>query len=102
MLHAKKKTEGYAEIMPIYVYKCYSCGYKFEERQSFGDEPLTVCSECGGKVHRVIFALPVHYKGAGFATTEARGITGRKRKPNIKVGLKSDLSPAEQERMDLG
>jgi len=86
--------------MPIYVYKCDSCDNEFEEKQSFDDEPLTTCPVCGNEIHRVIFAASVHYKGAGFATTEARGLTGRRRRPNIKVGLKSDLSPAEQERMD--
>ena len=86
--------------MPIYVYRCDSCDNEFEERQSFDDEPLTICPTCGNEIHRVIFASPVHYKSAGFATTEARGLTGRRRRPNIKVGLKSDLSPAEQERMD--
>jgi len=86
--------------MPTYVYKCEACNCKFEEKQSFNDEPIAVCPKCGGKVHRVIFATPVHYKGAGFSITEARGLTGHKRRPNIKVGLKSDLSPAEQVRME--
>jgi len=85
--------------LPIYKYECDSCGHEFEEKQSFDDEPLTICSKCGEKIHRVIFASPVHYKGPGFQTTEARGITGHKRRPKIKVGLKSDLSPEEQERM---
>ena len=84
--------------MPIYVYRCESCEYEFEKRQSFDEEPLKVCPECGEQIHRVIFATPVHYKGAGFATTEARGITGRKRKPNIKVGTVHDLPPEERER----
>jgi len=66
--------------------------------QKFSDELISKCSECGGAVSRVIFAVPVHYKGPGFYITESRGITGKKRKPNIKVGMTSDLSEAEQER----
>ena len=84
--------------MPIYVYRCDECDTEFEERQSFDDAPLTECPECSNPIYRVIFATPVHYKGAGFATTEARGITGRKRKPNIKVGSVHNLPPEERER----
>jgi len=84
--------------MPLYQYRCKSCEYEFEERQSFNDEPLKICPKCGGEIYRVIFATPVHYKGPGFATTEARGITGRKRKPNIKVGSVYNLPPEEKER----
>jgi putative FmdB family regulatory protein len=84
--------------MPIYVYKCEVCETEFEEKQSFDDDPLTKCPKCAGSVYRVIFATPVHYKGAGFATTEARGITGRKRRPNIKVGTVRDLPPEEREK----
>uniref|UniRef100_A0A6M3L004 Putative regulatory protein FmdB zinc ribbon domain-containing protein n=1 Tax=viral metagenome TaxID=1070528 RepID=A0A6M3L004_9ZZZZ len=84
--------------MPIYVYECDSCTHKFEEKQAFKDDPLTICPECGGEIHRVIFAPNVHYKSAGFYTTEQRGLTGRKRKPKIKVGLTSDLPPEEREK----
>jgi putative FmdB family regulatory protein len=85
--------------MPLYVYKCESCNKELEVKQGFNEEPLVEC-ECGGKLYRVIFASPVHYKSPGFHVTDSRGITGKKRKPNIKVGLKGDLSPEEQERMN--
>ena len=86
--------------LPIYVYKCESCDHKFEERQSYGDEPLNICPKCGCVINRIIFATPVHYKGAGFSITETRGITGRKRKPNIKVGTISDLPPEERAKYE--
>ncbi len=87
--------------MPNYEYECNECGHRFEVKQSYDDDALVACPECSkSALHRVIFATPVHYKGAGFATTEARGITGHKRKPNIKVGLKADLPPDQQERME--
>lgn len=84
--------------MPTYVYECESCDHTFEVQQSFKEEPLTECPKCKGKIHRVIFASPVHYKSAGFYTTEQRGLTGKKRKPNIKVGLTSELPPEEREK----
>lgn len=39
--------------MPIYVYRCGSCGSEVEARQSFDDAPLTTCQSCGGTQHRV-------------------------------------------------
>lgn len=84
--------------LPTYVYECEDCDYRFEEKQSFDDDTLTECPKCRGKIRRIIFATPVHYKGSGFATTDARGITGRKRKPDIKIGLTSDLPPEEREK----
>jgi len=100
MLYTTKKTEGYAEIMPIYEYKCDECEHKIEVRQGFYDEPCVTCPACGKDALRKLFSTftPI-YKGPGFHTTESRGITGRKRKPNIKVGLKADLPQEEQERM---
>ncbi len=53
--------------MPVYEYKCNNCNYRFEKRQSINDQPIKVCSQCQGKVRRVIskntnFIL----KGSGF------------------------------------
>lgn len=88
--------------MPIYEYECKECGHRIEALQTFEqgkNEPLEVCPKCDKPtLHRVFSGCYVHYKGPGFATTEARGITGRKRRPNIKVGLVNDLPPEEREK----
>jgi putative FmdB family regulatory protein len=85
--------------MPIREYKCSYCDYKFEELQKLNDLPLTYCPKCGCDIVELKFQpYTVVYKCAGFYTTDQRGITGKKRKPNIKVGLVSDLPPREQEK----
>ena len=33
--------------MPTYSYACTACGHAFDIRQSFTDDSLTVCPECG-------------------------------------------------------
>ena len=58
--------------MPLYEYRCESCGIRFEELQSFNDSPLVKCVECGGKVHRVIHAAGIIFKGPGFYVTDNR------------------------------
>ncbi len=77
--------------MPIYVYLCSACSDEVEILQSFSDDPLTVCSKCGGSLKKIIFAAPVHYRGAGWNISDKRGLTGHKRRPNIKVGLASEF-----------
>ena len=76
--------------MPIYEYRCDPCLHQFE-KLVLNDKVKVRCPDCGGKVYRIMSTCNAHYKGAGFYTTEERGITGRKRKPNIKVGNVSDL-----------
>jgi putative FmdB family regulatory protein len=52
--------------MPIYEYRCESCGYQFEQFQSMRDEPLKKCPECGKKVTRIIgTGMGVIFKGTG-------------------------------------
>ena len=33
--------------MPIYEYRCPSCGFQKEHLQKMSDEPLSVCPSCG-------------------------------------------------------
>ena len=55
--------------MPIYEYKCEN-GHVFEAIQSFSDEPLTKCEECGAPAARVLSAPAIHFKGSGFHNTD--------------------------------
>ncbi|HJN42257.1 MAG TPA: zinc ribbon domain-containing protein, partial [Anaerolineales bacterium] len=41
--------------MPVYAYRCESCGVQFERMQRFSDNPVSVCPECEQQaVRRVI------------------------------------------------
>ena len=84
--------------MPVYVYSCSCCGDTFEVKQSFTDNAVSTCTKCGGSLTKVIQPATIVYKGAGFATTEFRGITGHKRKPNVTIGNVADLPEGERER----
>ena len=52
--------------MPLYEYKCESCGKTFEIIQKFSDTPLEVHDECGGKVIRLISPSALQFKGSGW------------------------------------
>ena len=56
--------------MPIYEYRCETCGHTFEVLQRFSDEPVTVCESCGGPVNKVFHPVAIHFKGSGFYTTD--------------------------------
>jgi putative FmdB family regulatory protein len=63
--------------MPIYTYRCESCGVQFDRKQKFSDDPLTVCPECQTETLRKVY-LPVGivFKGSGFYATDNRSPSG--------------------------
>ena len=58
--------------MPVYEYECGVCQVRFERKQSFDEEPVTMCPECQGKARRIIHSIPVIFKGSGFYITDNR------------------------------
>src|SRR5690348_14364861 len=62
-------------LVPTYQYTCNDCGHFFEAVQSFSDDSLTVCPECGGALRKVYNAVGVVFKGSGFYRTDSRGTT---------------------------
>lgn len=63
--------------MPIYTYRCESCGVQFERSQKFSDGPLTRCPECGKKsLRKVYMPVGIVFKGSGFYATDHRSPSG--------------------------
>lgn len=58
--------------MPTYAYACTACEHTFEVVQSFSDDSLTVCPECGDRLRKVYNAVGVVFKGSGFYRTDSR------------------------------
>ena len=57
--------------MPLYEYKCNSCGAVFEVIQKFSDDPLAVHdSGCGGAVERLLSLSGFRLKGTGWYATD--------------------------------
>jgi putative FmdB family regulatory protein len=59
--------------MPLYEYKCESCGKTFEVIQKFSDTPLEVHADCGGTVIRLVSPSALHFKGSGWYVTDYAG-----------------------------
>ena len=60
--------------MPIYAYKCGSCGHAKDVLQKVSDAPLTVCPSCGASSFaKQITAAGFQLKGSGWYVTDFRG-----------------------------
>lgn len=62
--------------MPTYAYACTSCGHQFDAVQSFSDDALTICPECGGALRKQYGSIGVTFNGSGFYRTDSRAKTG--------------------------
>jgi len=60
--------------MPIYAYKCESCGHAKDVLQKISDAPLTVCPHCGAPAFKKqVTAAGFQLKGSGWYVTDFRG-----------------------------
>ena len=57
--------------MPLYEYRCESCGERFEVIQKFSDPPPDACTKCGkGPVVRQLSSPAIQFKGTGWYITD--------------------------------
>src|SRR5207302_9233426 len=50
--------------MPIYDYHCDHCGHSFSQVQSYSNEPVAKCPNCGNNKRRLIATAAVVFKGS--------------------------------------
>ena len=85
--------------MPVYTYRCTSCGTQFEKHQSFSDAPLKTCPECKKKaLQKVITPTKVIFKGSGFYATDNKspsGDNGKSSASESKPEKKSESKASE-------
>jgi putative FmdB family regulatory protein len=59
--------------MPIYEYRCESCGHQQEFLLKVSDAPLTVCTKCGkATFSKMVTAAGFQLKGSGWYATDFR------------------------------
>jgi len=60
--------------MPIYAYRCDSCGHAKDVLQKISDPLLTVCPACGAdSFKKQVTAAGFQLKGSGWYVTDFRG-----------------------------
>lgn len=83
--------------MPIYAYKCGTCGHAKDVLQKISDPQLTVCPACGAETFsKQVTAAGFQLKGSGWYVTDFRGGSGGTAAPSTepKSGAASDASSA--------
>ena len=74
--------------MPIYAYRCSSCGHGADVMQKLSDVPLTVCTACGQPTFsKQITAAGFQLKGSGWYATDFK---------NGSKGAKKETTPSEK------
>ena len=58
--------------MPLYDYKCSSCGNHYEQREGFDAPARQPCPKCGSEAKRVLHPPPIVFKGSGFYITDSK------------------------------
>ncbi|MDD4963882.1 MAG: zinc ribbon domain-containing protein [Gallionella sp.] len=57
--------------MPVYAYRCGSCGVQQDVMQKMSDAPLTTCPECSKETFTKQLAAPgFQLKGNGYYVTD--------------------------------
>ena len=75
--------------MPIYAYRCDTCGFQQDVLQKMSDARLTVCPSCGNATfQKQVTAAGFQLKGSGWYVTDFRN-------PAAKAGTKADGAKAD-------
>lgn len=90
--------------MPIYEYRCGSCGFEKEYLQKLSDAPITDCPSCGkAAMAKLVSAAGFQLKGSGWYATDFKNSgTGAAKKNGAdgKDGAGSEKGEPSTERSD--
>ena len=74
MDHTRQLSGLRNNAMPIYAYKCLSCGFEQDVLRKISDAPLTVCPSCGkATFDKQLTAAGFQLKGSGWYATDFKG-----------------------------
>jgi putative FmdB family regulatory protein len=82
--------------MPIYEYRCNSCGYEKEHLQKLNDAPISVCPACGSTdYNKLISAAGFQLKGSGWYVTDFKNNKTEKPKSGQAAKNEKTTKPAD-------
>lgn len=80
--------------MPIYAYRCLSCGHAKDVLQKISDPVLTTCPACGAEsFQKQITAAGFQLKGSGWYATDFRGGSGGTSAPATGAAAAAAAAP---------
>lgn len=79
--------------MPIYAYRCASCGFAKDVLQKISDTPLTQCPSCQADTFaKQLTAAGFQLKGSGWYATDFKGVGAATKAP--EAGSGGETKPA--------
>lgn len=82
--------------MPIYAYRCATCGHAKDVLRKMSDPPLTECPACGASTFvKQVTAAGFQLKGSGWYVTDFRGGDTAKADAAKAAGGKPEAGAAE-------
>jgi putative FmdB family regulatory protein len=84
--------------MPIYAYKCSSCGHAEDVLQKVSDAPPKSCPQCGAETYsKQLTAAGFQLRGSGwYATDFKNGSSARDGKTGAKPTESNDAAKSEK------
>ena len=84
--------------MPIYEYRCGSCGFEKEYLQKVNDAPVAACPACGSNVYtKLISAAGFQLKGSGWYATDFKNGSKPKSEPKPEASEPACAAEAPSE-----
>jgi putative FmdB family regulatory protein len=85
--------------MPIYEYRCDSCGHQEEFLQKLSDDPIKLCPSCGKETFsKMLSTAGFQLKGSGWYVTDfktgSKGATTATEKPKEESKSTDEAKPA--------
>ncbi|MDD5298658.1 MAG: zinc ribbon domain-containing protein [Rhodocyclaceae bacterium] len=69
--------------MPIYAYRCESCGFEKDHLQKMSDAPLTTCPSCTAESYaKQLTAAGFQLKGSGWYASDFKDGGAKPKKPD--------------------
>jgi putative FmdB family regulatory protein len=82
--------------MPIYAYKCETCGHAADVLQKISEPVLTQCPACGASTYvKQVTAAGFQLKGSGWYVTDFRDGGGKKQDKPAAPAADGDAAPAK-------
>jgi putative FmdB family regulatory protein len=87
--------------MPIYAYKCDSCGFAKDVLQKISDQPLVQCPSCQAQTFKKqVTAAGFQLKGSGWYATDFKG--GNTAVPAVSDSKSGDAKPGASASTESG
>ena len=81
--------------MPIYEYRCSSCGHEIEALQRLSEAPLLTCPACeAAALVKLVSAAAFQLKGSGWYATDFKGGSKPAAKPADETKPAADAASA--------